>query len=132
MWARFISLQHCKGRIALKTLSSTRFASERSKARFAREVELAASLQHPNIARVYESGLDQGVWYYAMELVDGAPARRVRQNAETACRADPAADAPDLPMAMQHAHQCRGVIHRDIKPSNILVSKDWQPHILDL
>ncbi|MBE3123220.1 MAG: serine/threonine protein kinase [Planctomycetes bacterium] len=97
--------------------------------RFEREVELAARLEHPHIARVYESGLRQGVYYYAMELVEGVPLdqyvadhalsqRQVLPLMRTVCE------------AVQHAHQ-RGVIHRDLKPSNILVTPDGQPHVLD-
>lgn len=47
--------------------------SPKSRPRFEREVELASRLAHPHIARVYESGLYQGLYYYAMELVEGAP-----------------------------------------------------------
>jgi serine/threonine protein kinase/WD40 repeat protein len=118
-----------KRKVAIKLLSGASFGSARAQARFAREVELAASLQHPNIARVYSSGLDQGVWYYAMELVDGVSlsdfVRANKLGTEASLRL-----MQQVCLGMQHAHQ-RGVIHRDLKPSNILVSKDGQPHILD-
>jgi non-specific serine/threonine protein kinase/serine/threonine-protein kinase len=103
-----------KRNVAIKFLSAGKFGSSRAKARFAREVELAASLQHPNIARVYDSGLEKGVWFYAMELVEGAPLDEfvreqklslveILQLMERVC------------LGVQHAHQ-RGVIHRDLKP----------------
>ena len=115
--------------VALKFLGKGAFGSQRAHARFEREVELTAGLQHPNIARVYDSGLRHGVYYYAMELVEGAPLdeyveehslteRQILELVRTVCE------------AVQHAHE-RGIIHRDLKPSNILVTPDGQPHILD-
>ena len=115
--------------VALKLLGSGIFSSERARARFEREIELTAQLEHPNIARVYHSGVHQGLHYYAMELIDGVSLdeyvhrskliqRQTLELMRTVCR------------AVQHAHQ-RGVIHRDLKPSNILVSNDGQPHVLD-
>ncbi len=57
--------------VALKVLGLRLFASERTRLRFDREVELTAKLEHPNIARIYDSGVDHGVYFYAMELIDG-------------------------------------------------------------
>src|SRR5687768_4076700 len=55
--------------VALKLLSLGQFGSEKARRRFEREVELAGKLEHPLIARVYHSGVHQGVYFYAMELV---------------------------------------------------------------
>ena len=115
--------------VALKLMSKEALASENARARFEREVQLAARLQHPNIAVIYDSGLHHGAYYYAMERIDGMPIdryvkaqslshRQILKLMLTACE------------ALQHAHQ-RGVMHRDLKPSNILVTSDGQPHILD-
>nr|MBC8373824.1 protein kinase [Planctomycetota bacterium] len=115
--------------VALKILHVGRFGSKRARIRFEREVELAARLEHPNIARVYDSGLHHNDYYYAMELVDGAgldkyvetnnlTPKQVFALIRTICR------------AIAHAHGF-GVIHRDLKPSNILVTPDGQPHVLD-
>ena len=116
-------------KVALKLLSAGSFASPKARTRFEREVELAARLEHPNIARVYDSGVHHGVYYYAMELTEGLrldqhvedndlSQRQILELMGVVCR------------AVQHAHQ-RGVIHRDLKPSNILVTPDGQPHVLD-
>ena len=115
--------------VALKILAAGTFASHRARVRFEREVELAASLEHRNIARIYDSGLQQGACYYAMELVDGVPLdefakahqltqRQILGLLRRVCR------------GVQHAHQ-HGVIHRDLKPSNILVGRDAQPRVVD-
>ncbi|HUW59072.1 MAG TPA: serine/threonine-protein kinase [Planctomycetota bacterium] len=115
--------------VALKLLGTGSFATEKQRHRFEREVELAASLEHPNIARVYESGLHKGVYYYAMQLIHGVP---LDQYVETArpTRRGILELMRTVSQAVQHAHQ-RGVIHRDLKPSNILVTEDGQPYVLD-
>lgn len=121
--------QHGTGRdVALKLLSDHP-ADQRAPARFIREVELASQLEHPNVARVYESGVHAGNYYFAMELVDGlALDVYVRRN-----RLDEAAILRLMWIicdAVQHAH-FKGIIHRDLKPSNILVMADGQPRLLD-
>ena len=62
-----------KRKVALKLMVSHRVESLKAQARFQREVELTARLDHPNIARIYDSGLHRGMYYYVMELVDGVP-----------------------------------------------------------
>lgn len=113
--------------VALKVL--TAHASPAARQRFEREVQLAASLSHPNIARVYDSGLHNDQYYYAMELIDGIPLDRFVE---------------DLPLtlhqklhlfrrvcrAVGHAHH-HALVHRDLKPANILVDRHAQPHVLD-
>ncbi len=119
-----------KRQVALKLMSAAMLGSHRARARFEREVELAAGLSHPHIARVYESGLDRGVYYYAMELINGvaldqAYVKRHHLNTRQVVLLMHA-----VCQAVQHAHQ-RGVIHRDLKPSNILVTDDGRSYILD-
>ena len=115
--------------VALKLIGTGFIGSEKARRRFEREVELAASLAHPNIARVYDSGLHHGVYYYAMELVSGAHLDGYVRTRQLTQR-----EILELMLkvcqAIQHAHQ-RGVIHRDLKPSNILVTQDGEPHVLD-
>jgi len=115
--------------VALKLMICHSARPHHAQARFEREVELTARLDHPNIARIYDSGLHHGMYYYVMELVDGMPldryvaSRGLSQNQivtlmQKVCK------------AVLYAH-LRAVIHRDLKPSNILVSTDGQPHVLD-
>lgn len=60
-----------KREVALKLLGGKRLTSDRARVRFEREVTLSAQLTHPNIARVYDSGLLRGQYYYVLELVEG-------------------------------------------------------------
>jgi tetratricopeptide (TPR) repeat protein len=115
--------------VALKILSAGSFASPRAQARFEREIELTARLEHPHVARVYDSGLRQGAYYYAMELVDGVPLDEYAGERGLSPRAILEL-MRGVCLGVAHAHQ-RGVIHRDLKPSNILVSEDGRPHVLD-
>jgi eukaryotic-like serine/threonine-protein kinase len=114
--------------VALKLMRMT-VASERGRLRFDREVELTARLDHPCIARIFDSGLHQGVYFYAMELIDGPPLDEFVRG-EQLDRRKLMALFRSVCQAIAHAHQ-RGVIHRDLKPSNILVDKSGQPHVLD-
>ena len=116
--------------VALKVLSPRILGpGGQARIRFEREVTIAARLEHPNIARLYESGVHEKSYFYAMELIDGQPldeyvakqklpTRAILQLMYSVCH------------AVQWAHQ-RGIIHRDLKPSNILVTSDGQPHVLD-
>ena len=124
------AVQQSTGRqVALKVLGRAAFGSDREQQRFEREVELAARLEHPHIARLYDSGLYYSMYYYAMELIDGAPLDEyVEQSGLNMHQI--LSLMRDICRAVQHAHQ-RGVIHRDLKPSNVLVTEDGQPHILD-
>lgn len=115
--------------VALKLMGAANLGSDRSRRRFEREIELAARLEHPSIARLYESGSCGGICYYAMELVEGLHLDRYVQENKLDHR-QVLALMRGVCLAVQQAHQ-RGVIHRDLKPSNILVTADGQPHVVD-
>ncbi|MHC4741588.1 MAG: serine/threonine protein kinase [Planctomycetota bacterium] len=115
--------------VALKVPRVELLSSKKVLARFEREVELAARLRHPYIAGIYDSGIYQGLYYYAMELIEGMPLDEyVRHNDLT--ERQTAELMRNICQAVSHAHQ-NGVIHRDIKPSNIMVTEDGRPHVLD-
>ncbi|MFH0981789.1 MAG: serine/threonine-protein kinase, partial [Planctomycetota bacterium] len=119
-----------KRTVALKVLLEGPYASPRQRHRFEREIDLVASLQHPNIVTIYDSGVTRdGRHYFAMEYIRGLPLNAYLSDK------NPSIDATlrlfrAICAAVNYAHQ-RGVIHRDLKPANIRVDSLGQPHILD-
>ena len=113
-------------RVALKILKLG-MDTRQVVARFERERQALALMEHPNIAKVFDAGATpSGRPYFVMELVDGVPILEYCDGArlDTAARL---ALFVDVCHAIQHAHQ-KGIIHRDIKPSNVLVTRlDGRP-----
>jgi serine/threonine-protein kinase len=109
-----------KREVALKVLPDSVSADPDRMARFQREAEVLASLNHPNIAHVY--GVEDGA--LAMELVEGVtlPTRLPIGTALIYAR--------QIAEALEYAHE-RGVIHRDLKPANIKVTPDSMVKLLD-
>lgn len=104
--------------VALKIMR-TGLLSSPNRIRFQFEVEVTARLNHPGIARLYESRVDGEQFCYAMELVEGVDLRRFVQTTQPGDRTIIALIV-EVCRAVQYAHQ-RGVLHRDIKPGNIMV-----------
>lgn len=127
-------------RVAVKVLLGGALASPVARARFEREAELAASLRHPNIVRVYDRGsTPEGLAYLVMEFIEGKPLDEALRESPTplgTSAADNAARRAWIELfagvcdAVAHAHQ-RGVIHRDLKPSNVRVDSAGKPRVLD-
>jgi len=98
--------------------------------RFARERDILASLEHPNIARLYDAGVDPAGWpYLSMEYVRGAPLTEWCDVRGLDLRGRVKLFLQVLE-AVRYAHE-RHVIHRDLKPSNILVTDSGQVRLLD-
>jgi serine/threonine-protein kinase len=120
----FVATEHALGRrVVLKALPSN-IGIDMSAERFAREITLAAGLQHPCIVPVLTAGVAHGVPYYTMPFVDGQTLRdrlteRKRLPVEEAIGV-----LRDVASALAHAH-ARGIVHRDIKPENILLSDGY-------
>lgn len=118
--------------VALKVLRAG-VLSAQAERRFEYESEFLGRLQHPGIARIYDSGRAETAFgsqpYFAMELVIGESLTAHADRLELSARAriELLARVAD---AVQHAHQ-QGVVHRDLKPDNVLVDETGQPKILD-
>jgi serine/threonine-protein kinase len=99
-------------------------------ARFLRERQIVAGLEHPNIARLIDGGIaEDGRPYFVMEYVAGLPITRYCD--ELRLTIDERLDLfSTVCRAVEYAHR-RLIVHRDLKPSNILVTQDGQPKLLD-
>jgi hypothetical protein len=97
--------------------------------RFERETEIASSLAHPSIARVYATGQSPSGRWIAMELIDG-PAIDVWAASPAVSLQRKMTAFLGICEATLHAHQA-GIIHRDLKPANILIAADGTPKIVD-
>src|ERR1051326_1168171 len=107
-------------RVAIKLLKPELSAVIGSE-RFPREIEIAATLQHPHILPLYDSGQAAGLLYYVMPFVEGESLRQ-RISRETQLPFDTALQiSREVASALQYAHE-RGVVHRDIKPDDIMLS----------
>lgn len=119
-----------KRRVAIKVLLDGAFASSAARRRFEREIELVASVRHPNIVKIYDSGITAAPDerpFFVMEYIDGTPLLEFIKSKDRRQILECFAIICD---AVNHAHQ-RGVIHRDLKPSNIRIDSGGQPQILD-
>ncbi len=114
---------------ALKVLPDA-FASDPDRlARFQREAQVLASLNHPNIAHVYGLERSDGVQALVMELVEGPTlADRIAQGPISVDEALPI--AKQIAEAVEAAHE-QGIVHRDLKPANIKVRPDGTIKVLD-
>jgi serine/threonine protein kinase len=106
-------------RVALKTVRIGLESSE-VRSRFENEQRALATLNHPNIAQVYDAGIDQGIRpYFVMEYVPG-PSLIAYCDQHHLGLIDRLALFRQVCRGLQHAHD-RGLVHRDVKPSNVLV-----------
>jgi eukaryotic-like serine/threonine-protein kinase len=115
--------------VAVK-LIRRRILSSESIRRFRGERQALASLNHPNIARLYDGGVtDSGVPFLVMEYVDGTPIDAYCRQAQLSPRAILSLFRT-VCAAVQHVHQ-NLIVHRDLKPGNILVSAAGVPKLVD-
>ncbi len=123
--ARQVSLNR---RVALKMIL-TPFARPEQIRRFQAEAEHAATLEHPNIVPIYDSGSIHGVPYFSMKLIQGrglnAELRRLVLNPRKSV-----AIMATIARAVHFAHE-RGILHRDLKPANILIDEQGVPYVGD-
>ncbi|GAB4333885.1 MAG: hypothetical protein Kow0099_05800 [Candidatus Abyssubacteria bacterium] len=115
--------------VAVKVLKKKYSSSLKALARFDREFLALESLDHPNIVRVLDKGVENGINYFVMEYVDGASfsrwLRRKKLTFNTKAQILLQAAA-----ALDYAHR-RGIVHRDVKPDNILIDRTGKVRIAD-
>lgn len=118
-------------RVAIKVLPKNRVQDSSYLARFHREAQAAASLDHRNIVRAYDVDNDGDIHFLVMEYVEG-------RDLQTTVKADGPLDYPaaadfirQAADGLEHAHKA-GLIHRDVKPANLLVDRSNVVKVLDL
>ena len=113
--------------VAIKVLPDL-FASDPERlARFTREAQTLAALNHPNIAHIHGLEESQGIRALVMELVDG---RTLEEMSSDVGHDEALAIARQIADALEAAHE-QGIIHRDLKPANIKVKPDGTVKVLD-
>ncbi len=116
-------------KVALKLLPAEVAANQDRMRRFKQEATAAASLNHPNIAHIYEIGEANGVNFIAMEYIEGVT---LRDKIYRDC-----VELPKLLRFLQHVAEglakahAAGIVHRDLKPDNIMITRDGHAKILD-
>lgn len=115
--------------VALKLLAPHATGSADALRRFQTETAAAASLQHPNILPIYESGEENGQAFYSMPLMDGGTLAD-RLPGHPIDPKEAARLMRKIAAAVAHAHQ-QGVLHRDLKPQNIFLDTDSEPYVAD-
>nr|WP_255526417.1 serine/threonine-protein kinase [Nocardia sp. XZ_19_385] len=107
--------------IALKLLNRELFADNEIRARFEREADLVAQLDHPNIVTVFDRGDEDEQLWISMQYIDGIDASSVDPRTLPPVRA--AQIIAETAAALDYAHRMN-VLHRDVKPANILLARD--------
>ncbi|MFD0000599.1 serine/threonine-protein kinase [Nocardia sp. NPDC127526] len=110
---------------ALKVLAVPADAGADYRARFVREAELVAGLDHPNIVAVRDRGIEHGYPWIAMQFVDGTDAGELIRRSPGAIPAPTAVHiVTEAARGLDAAHRA-GILHRDVKPANLLVEPGY-------
>ena len=120
--------------VAIKTLRTDLARDQIFQARFRREAQSAASLNHPSIVAVYDTGEDMAtgvpVPYIVMEYVDGRTVRDLLQEGHRLLPERSLEIIDGVLRALDYSHQA-GIVHRDIKPGNVMVTRNGDIKVMD-
>jgi serine/threonine protein kinase len=116
-------------RVALKVIAADDLDGPTAIDLFFSEGKTLAQINHPNVVTIYQLGVDQGIHYIAMELVDGDSLEQIiRKNKIDHERA--IVIFSKILAGVQALHR-KGIVHRDLKPNNIIISSDQKVKIVD-
>jgi len=120
--------------VAIKTLRTDLARDQIFQARFRREAQSAASLNHPSIVAVYDTGEDMAsgmpIPYIVMEYVDGRTVRDLLQEGHRLLPERSLEIIDGVLRALDYSHQA-GIVHRDIKPGNVMVTRNGDIKVMD-
>ncbi len=115
--------------VAIKVIHQAFLQEPASIARFEREAQIVARLDHPHIVPIYDFAEHDGQPYLVMKYIDGLTLKALLSQGPLTLEAILGL-MTDVAGALDYAH-AQGVLHRDIKPSNILIDKDGVPYVTD-
>src|SRR6266478_1107680 len=121
--------RHSRRIVALKRVLAYHADSQETLARFRREAEAAAHLDHPNILPIYEVSESEGLPFFSMKYAAGGSLRDVGSALRLDTR-ECVALLAKVSRATEYAHK-QGILHRDLKPGNILLDSRGEPFVSD-
>ncbi|MGW1714166.1 Stk1 family PASTA domain-containing Ser/Thr kinase [Streptomyces sp. NPDC002156] len=120
--------------VAVKTLRADLARDPSFQARFRREAQSAASLNHPAIVAVYDTGEDYidgtSIPYIVMEYVDGSTLRELLHSGRKLLPERTLEMTIGILQALEYSHRS-GIVHRDIKPANVMLTRNGQVKVMD-
>ncbi|MEZ0064122.1 beta-lactam-binding protein with PASTA domain/predicted Ser/Thr protein kinase [Streptacidiphilus sp. MAP12-20] len=120
--------------VAVKTLRADMARDPSFQARFRREAQSAASLNHPSIVAVYDTGEDYidgiSIPYIVMEYVDGSTLRELLHSGRRLLPERAMEMTIGILQALEYSHR-NGIVHRDIKPANVMLTRTGQVKVMD-
>ncbi|MGI6152961.1 MAG: protein kinase domain-containing protein [Christensenellaceae bacterium] len=116
--------------VAVKILKPEHTKNDEFIQRFKKEVQASLKLRHANLVRAYDAGMDEGLYYIVMELIDGQTLKQLIGTQGPLPVKYVVGVAKKLCLALEYAH-VKGFVHRDIKPHNVMIDKNGEPFITD-
>ena len=117
--------------VAIKVLPRSLAKDASYVARFIREAQIVAGLNHPNIVQIYDAGQQDGLLYFVMEYIQGPTLSSLLRSDGTIPQHLAAEYAAQIADALDAAYQERKVIHRDIKPENLMLDRRGKIKVMD-
>jgi len=118
-------------KVAIKVLAARLADDPIARTRLVREARAAATLDHPNIVRVYDIDTEHSPPYLVMEYLEGVSLQAAVATHGTLQAAATALCGRQVALALQHAFET-GLVHRDVKPANLILDRQGQVKLLDL
>jgi serine/threonine protein kinase len=131
MGAVYLGFDTSLGRpVAIKTIRSELAGEGRFLHRFLREAQAQANVVHPHVLQAYFVGEERGVWFLAMQLVEGGSLEELLVRGERLSWKEAARHMTAVVEGMVEAARL-GIVHRDIKPANLLLDRFGEVHVAD-
>jgi serine/threonine-protein kinase len=118
-------------RLVVKQIRPELSQDEAFVCRFVEEAKIAVELSHPNIVPVYELGVEQGIYYIAMELCEGLTLTEILTETGPLDAAEGAHVGIEICRALDYAHRRGGIVHRDVTPRNVLLDEEGAIRLID-